>query len=360
MGKKSEPAKPFQIAKDLPEASIREFCPPMRTDMPDITFGSQERLKAACQLILSALEAGTTPSCAPEDIPCFDPAALNGDPWVKPEDLKSILQALAPADTPVFQRALKALDASEQAWLGFKVVTDPAAAIEGKDGGSADALPAVFLVTNATGERQNAQILCGRPFSERDRRQMLDISRGPQMHGEQFPGVAWKSVPLFRQTRVFILGAGTVAVELAHLNHRLGFDTVVVDDETAFLNPERFPHSERRLIGSFDAMPDLGIGSEDFVCVLTRGHVHDPQALVHAIQAGAAYVGMMGRSDKNERIFDLAEQAGIERSAFGGIHAPIGLKFGAKSPAELAVSIAAELIQVRQDRRKAGQAKDAQ
>lgn len=314
---------------------------------------STERLREACRHILSALRAGETPKALPEDIPCFTPSALKGDPWVRPDSLQTVLQSLSQADIPVVERAVQALDAGERAWLGFKVVTDPVAALGDQGQGSADALPAVFLVLNASGERRDAQVLCGRPFSERDQRQMLDITRGPQMHGEQFPGVAWKSLPLFHRDQVFIMGAGTVSAELAALAQRVDFETVVVDDEAAFLSQERFPHSERVLIESFDAIPDLGISSDDYVCVLTRGHVHDPQALLHAIRSGAHYVGMMGRTDKNERIFDLAGKAGIGRETISSVHAPIGLKFGAKSPAELAVSITAELIQVRHDRRHA-------
>jgi len=244
------------------------------------------------------------------------------------------------------------MEANEEAWLGFKVVTDPVAAMEGEGGGSADPLPAIFLVSNASGTREGAEILCGRPFSDRDRRQMLDITRGPQMHGEQFAGLSWKSLPLFRPLRVFLLGAGTVAVEVAQLADRVGFETVVVDCEARYLGAVRFPHSRRVLVEDFDSLSELGIRPEDFVCVLTRGHMHDPQALIHGIRAGAEYVGMMGRTAKNARIFGLAEVAGIDPSALDAIHAPIGLKFGAKSPAELAVSIVAELIQVRSEQRK--------
>jgi len=121
----------------------------------------------------------------------------------------------------------------------------------------------------------------------------------------------------------------------------------------AYLNAARFPLSERILIESFEALPDLGIGPDDFVCVLTRGHMHDPQALAHGVQAGAAYVGMMGCAEKNERVFALAEQLGAEPAALRVTHTPIGLMFGAKSAAELAVAVVAELIQVREARTRA-------
>jgi xanthine dehydrogenase accessory factor len=62
---------------------------------------------------------------------------------------------------------------------------------------------------------------------------------------------------------------------------------------------------------------------------------------------------MMGSAEKNRRVFELAEKAHVDRAALEATHTPIGLKFGAKSPTELAMSVVAELIQVRHGRRKA-------
>jgi xanthine dehydrogenase accessory factor len=323
-------------------------------------FRTPAALGEALKRIIAQLEAGQTPTASPEAFPCFLPSALAGDPNVRPASLGAVLGSLTRADLPTLARALAALDANEQAWLGFKVVTDPAAAVDsldtevvdlrGNGQGSADDRHGVFLVLDGTGERSGAELVFGRECSRRDRMQMLDITRGPQMHGEQYQGVAWKALPLFRPARVVLMGAGTVSAEVERLANRIGFPTLVVDFDPAYLNAERFPHSELRLIEDFGAMPDLGIGPDDFVCVLTRGHMHDPQALVHGVRAGAGYVGMMGCQAKNERVFALAEQLGVERNVLQRTHTPIGLKFGAKSPAELAVAIVAELIQVKNNR----------
>jgi xanthine dehydrogenase accessory factor len=320
-------------------------------------------LLAACWRIHAALQAGERPVASPEEFPCFAPAAVQGDPDVTPASLEQVLGALTRADIPTFEVAIAAIQASERAWLGFKLVTDPVAALDsedtdvvglrGKGMGSADALPGAFVVLNPTGDRVEAEIVFSRTPSRRDRFQMLDITRGPQMHNEQYAGVAWKAVPLFHRARVFLLGAGTVAAEVERVASMVDFETVVVDHDPAYLNAERFPRSRRVLIESFDAIPDLGITPDDYVCVLTRGHMHDPQALVHGIRAGAGYVGMMGSAEKNARVFELAEQAGVARAALEATHTPIGLKFGAKSPTELALSVTAELIQVRHARRKA-------
>ncbi len=317
-------------------------------------------MRSVCAGILGALRSQRKPAVAPEEIPCFAPRALQGDPWGNADLPGAVLASLTEEDIPTLERAIQAIDSGERAWLGFKIVTDAAAAVDsedtdvvahrGKGLGSADGRHGVFLVIDAPGGRTNAQLIFGRACSERDRRQMLDITRGPQMHGEQYAGLTWKSVPLLKQTRVFIMGAGTVSAEVERIANLADFTTLVVDSDPAFLNAARFPLSERILIDSFDAIPDLGVGPDDFVCVLTRGHMHDPQALVHGVRAGAGYVGMMGSARKNERVFDLAARSGIDRSVLLATHTPIGLKFGARSPVELAISVVAELIQVRRDR----------
>jgi xanthine dehydrogenase accessory factor len=331
----------------------------------DTFVPSTAGLRAVCERIAAALRSGDVPVVAPGEIPCFAPSALQGDPSLSPDSLKQVLGALTQADVPTLERAIAAIDQNERAWLGFKVVTDPAAALDsedtdvvavrGKGMGSGDALPGLFLVVNPTGGR-DAEVVFSRTPSRRDWFQMLDITRGPQMHNEQYAGVAWKSVPLFHRARVFLLGAGTVAAEVERVANMVDFQTLVVDYDAAYLNPERFPLSERILIAGFEAIPDLGITPEDYLCVLTRGHMYDPEALVHGIRTGAGYVGMMGCAEKNERVFELATKSGIDRATLEATHTPIGLKFGAKSPTELAMSVVAELIQVRYARRKAAAA----
>lgn len=324
---------------------------------------STSSLRAVCERIIAALRSGETPVVAPDELPCFAPSALEGDPDVTPESLKPILASLTGADLRTFERAVAAIDSNERAWLGFKIVTDPAAALDsedtdvveirGKGMGSADGLPGVFVVINPTGAREDTELFFSRTPSRRDHFQMLDITRGPQMHDEQYAGVAWKSVPLFHRARVFLLGAGTVAAEVERVANMVDFETIAVDYDPAYLNAERFPLSRRILIESFEAIPELGITPDDYVCVLTRGHMYDPQALVHGIRTGAGYVGMMGCAEKNERVFELAQKANIDRATLEATHTPIGIKFGAKSPTELAMSVVAELIQVRYERRKA-------
>jgi xanthine dehydrogenase accessory factor len=313
-------------------------------------------LTTTIQSIIESLEVGVKPSVSPEELPCFLPEALVGNPDVKPESLDAVLATLNASDIPTFKFALEQIGSGKPAWLGFKIVTDPALAVDsldtkvvaitGKGEGSADALPGIFVAT------EDSQIVFSRSYSHRDSLQMLDITRGPHMHSEQYAGVAWLSIPLEQSGRVFIFGAGEIAHWIDKVARDVDFETIVIDDNAEYLNPERLPFSKLIQIESFDAIGDLGITPADYVLVLTRGHMHDPEALIYGIKTGAQYVGMMGCMDKNKRVFDFAEAEGVSREQLEATHTPIGLKFGAKTSSELALCIVAELIQTRYNNRK--------
>ena len=313
-------------------------------------------LQQTITAIRDALVEGNRLDATPEELPCFTALALEGNPHITPGYLRVILDSLGPADISTFNAALEALQMNKPAWLGFKIITDPKLAVDSEDTsvvnisgegeGSADALPGVFVAT------EDKQIIFSRPYSPRDGLQMLDITRGPHMHSEQYKGVTWLSLPLKRTGIVYIFGAGEVSHYLERMAQDCDFETVVIDYDEEYLNENRLPLSRRVFVESFKNIPDLGITKEDYVLVLTRGHMYDPETLTYGIKSGAQYVGMMGNAMKNEKVFNFAIEKGITRGQLEATHTPIGLKFGAKTPAELALCIVAELIQVRSEKRK--------
>ena len=110
------------------------------------------------EAVVADLRAGRTPSLTPEDVPAFSEAATAGDPHIGPAALAAIAAALTEADIPTFERALRALDEGDLAWLGFKVVYDAAAAVGNVDNevtkkygevGSADGESLVFFCNDA-------------------------------------------------------------------------------------------------------------------------------------------------------------------------------------------------------------------
>lgn len=322
--------------------------------------------KGVLQSIIADLEAGKTPNLTAEDFPAFSEAATAGNEHLSPKDLQRIASELTKDDIPTFNRAIRAIDEGDLAWLGFKIVYDKDEAVQNTDNevtkkygdeGSADAEDLVFFCNDAK------EIVSSREPSPRDIFQMKDVTRGPSMHNEQFEGLTWASTPLFGKTRVWLLGASDVAVELAKLAEHVGFAVTVVDYDPAYLNEERFSTAERIMLhasnehGPFGDLMNMPASDKDYVCVLTRGHMFDPQGCIWACQNNAHYIGMMGCAGKNSTVHDLVIDAGITEQDWDRIKRPIGLKFGAKTPAELAIAIVAELIDVRYNERYSEEAR---
>ena len=146
-----------------------------------------------------------------------------------------------------------------------------------------------------------------------------------------------------------ICGAGHVARALAPVAAAVGFEVVVLDDRPEFAAAERFPDASRVvLLGSFaGALAGLELTSRSFIVVVTRGHAHDFSVLEQALRTPAGYIGLMGSSSKREKIFKALSANGFSAADLDRIFSPIGIAIAAETPAELAVSITAELISVR-------------
>ena len=304
--------------------------------------------------IIEALKNGQAPVLSTEDFPAFKNDGAN--PYLTPQALEAIGASLGTADVATFERALVAYDEKELAWLGFKVVYDARLAVTNTDNevtkkygdtGSADGEPLVFFCNDAK------EIVSSREPSARDIFQMKDVTRGPSMHNEQFEGLLWASVSLFDPIHVWLLGASDVAVEVAALARHVGFNVTVVDYDESYVNEGRFPDVKRIVLegDAFAGLEDLEASSDDYVCVLTRGHMFDPESCLWAVSHNAHYVGMMGCAGKNNRVYELCTSNGMTDEQWDSVKRPIGLKFGAKSPAELAIAIVAELVDVRYQQR---------
>ncbi len=205
------------------------------------------------------------------------------------------------------------------------------------------------------------EIVASRPFSPRDTFQMKDVTRGPSMHNEQFEGLTWLSVPLFDQVRVWLLGASDAASEVAALADHVGFAVMRGRLRSRLRERGALPAGASASCstgGNFDALAELACAPEDYVCVLTRGHMFDPEGCVWATGHHAHYVGMMGCAGKNDRVHELVLAAGATEEDWARVKRPIGLKFGAKTPAELAIAIVAELVDVRYRQRYSDEARE--
>jgi xanthine dehydrogenase accessory factor len=144
-----------------------------------------------------------------------------------------------------------------------------------------------------------------------------------------------------------VCGGGHVARALAPAALAAGFAVTVLDDRGEFADPARFPGAEV-VLGPFDgALERLGVDEGSYVVIVTRGHTHDMDVLVQALRTPARYIGLMASRSKRGRMVEALREAGMGEDQLARVHSPIGLDIGAETPAELAVSIVAEMIQVR-------------
>jgi xanthine dehydrogenase accessory factor len=153
-----------------------------------------------------------------------------------------------------------------------------------------------------------------------------------------------------------IAGAGHVGAALADIASRAGFNVTVIDDRPDFVSPERFPSASHRIVGEIEAeLTRYPITPHTYVVIVTRGHRRDGLALGAVVRSEARYVGLIGSKRKIVTIFEDLHRQGVAREQLARVHAPIGLDLGAVTPAEIAVSIGAELIAVRRRGRDKGQ-----
>jgi xanthine dehydrogenase accessory factor len=156
--------------------------------------------------------------------------------------------------------------------------------------------------------------------------------------------------PLVPEPPLIVCGGGHVARALVPIARSIGFEVSVAEDmeEVQALVPEG-----ARLLDSFDVRDwkDVVLDDRAYAVIVTRDHAQDQKLLEQLIDKPLAYLGLIGSRRKVEMFKQRLEVRGVERARLDRVHAPIGLDIGAQTPEEIAVAIAAELIQVRAARR---------
>lgn len=144
--------------------------------------------------------------------------------------------------------------------------------------------------------------------------------------------------------RLVVIGAVHISQALAPMARLAGFDTVLIDPRTAFATPERFPDVPVIAQWPDEALPEVGLDPFTALAAVTHDPKLDEPALAAALRAGCFYVGALGSRRTHARRLERLAAQGIAPEEMARIHAPIGLAIGAASPAEIAVSILAEVI----------------
>jgi len=181
-------------------------------------------------------------------------------------------------------------------------------------------------------------------------RQVLDAGRSGRILAQTETG---QEVEVFvevvaPQTVLVVVGGAHTAIALTDLAKTIGFRTVVVDPRRAFGNAERFPHVDR-LIPAWpeEAFAQLELTRDTAVAMLTHDPKIDDPALSIALRSPAFYIGVLGSPSTQAEIRERLLQAGISQDQLARLHGPIGLKIGSRTPEEIALSVLAEIVAVR-------------
>jgi xanthine dehydrogenase accessory factor len=154
--------------------------------------------------------------------------------------------------------------------------------------------------------------------------------------------------------KAVVVGAVHISQALAPMARGLDLDVTIIDPRTAFATPERFPDVPVLAEWPDAALPRVGLDGYTALLALTHDPKIDDPALSAALKAECFYVGALGSKKTHARRVERFKEAGFGEVEIARIHAPIGLDIGAVSPAEIAVSILAELVAaLRKDRRRA-------
>ena len=177
--------------------------------------------------------------------------------------------------------------------------------------------------------------------------EVIDALQTSALHIET-EGERFYAEQLVSSGRTYIFGGGHVAQALVPVLVSVDFRCVVLEDREEFADPLLFPLADDvRLIAPEAWEKELEITEEDCICIMTRGHKNDLDCQAFALRTEAYYIGVIGSRKKvtasNEKLLGMGFTVeDVER-----MHTPIGLPIRAQTPAEIAVSIAAEMIQCR-------------
>lgn len=153
---------------------------------------------------------------------------------------------------------------------------------------------------------------------------------------------------ILEEQELVICGAGHVSLEIAALADYMGYPYTVLDDREEFLMEERFPNARRRLCGDFrESLDSLNYSPNAYYIIVTRGHMADLVCLEEVLSRSFGYAGMIGSRAKVKKAMERMREAGFSEELLSCVHTPIGLPIGGQTPKEIALSIMAEIVQVK-------------
>jgi len=187
--------------------------------------------------------------------------------------------------------------------------------------------------------------LLSSPFSDEYRRIDMD---GPA----ESASTAVFLEPVFPLPELIIAGAGHIGKALSHLGKLLGFEVTVIDNRSEYANPYNLPDADHIIVEEIGtAVETIEKRSDTYIVIVTRGHSDDAVTLKSCIGSNSGYIGMIGSKAKVAKMHsDFILRGWATEEQWNRIYTPIGLEIRSKTVEEIAVSIAAQLIMVRNSR----------
>jgi xanthine dehydrogenase accessory factor len=154
---------------------------------------------------------------------------------------------------------------------------------------------------------------------------------------------------VFPAEHLVIAGAGHIGRVLAHLAGMLDFEVTVIDDRQEYANSENIPETDHIIVNDIgEAMISMKKGPDTYVVIVTRGHKDDAAALKPCVGTNLAFTGMIGSKNKIAAMrLSFIENGWATPEQWDNIHAPVGIEIKSRTVEEIAISIAAQLVLVR-------------
>ena len=177
---------------------------------------------------------------------------------------------------------------------------------------------------------------------------MVDPSRGD-------PGVCGGTVevfvePILPPAMIVVIGAGHVGKAVVHLAKWLGFRVAVSDDRSEFCNPEAVPGGDAYYPVPMGKLPEqLDINKQTYLIITSRGSSVDVQGLPSLLDSQAAYIGVIGSRRRWLTTAKALREKGVSEEKIGRVTSPMGLELNAETPEEIAVSIMAEILMLKEE-----------
>ncbi|MBN1478662.1 xanthine dehydrogenase accessory protein XdhC [candidate division KSB1 bacterium] len=154
--------------------------------------------------------------------------------------------------------------------------------------------------------------------------------------------------PIIPRSQLVIFGGGHIGLALTKIADMLDFAVTLVDDRPEFANSQRFPTAQTVLTKPYaDVLPDMSFTENTYIVIVTYKHLHDQLIIEHCVQQPFKYLGMIGSKTKVRHSLELLREQNVAHDIIERIHSPIGVNIGAKTPEEIAIAIAAEMIAIR-------------